>query len=1534
MTDNNILPDCTRNGPKTGDVCLDDGANDTHCMGSDGKIYKNLVDGDDNKSCAVIELTSETPSVSFNADGTQASDLGVSYYTCNVSGGVSDCVLERKKLPTCKNGVQTTAACIENDSAGNVCITSDNRLLKTGEDGESCVVVTGTSNSIHYFGDDRVEKPGVDATATYTYKCTSSASGTRALSGCSLEYQKPGGIVKTASGMGLCTSEDDNTVLEISTEKVYDRVAVKANVFPDVTAESTINIKVTGTGGVVQLKDAAGLTSPYLPTCVSNPTSGTDGCKVNGSSEVVSHCIKDGVIYRTFGKTCGKLDYDETINGFTFYKKDYRRANPDAGDTDIALAYQCTFDGSGRAKQCQYAKGLVKTATKVVNCNGWKGDECLVLDQESASSCSEGEGSIKAGEDGICFGSRAVEFPADSYTYAAFKTSGFNEIYGFNENELVLLKLTPHSALVISYEELDGEVYLIDQANPENDDEKTPLIFCSAGGCNSVSSHTVDRVTGTGENAEDKVVGKAHTYYVDGAYPFGQQIITCTYTVKSEDGTVSSPGSCVSAAPSTVEYYVDSGVMGNLIHCTHQFNQLGYGHLPVCEEGVSDEKTCVDGAASGSLCVRGGKLFVSQTIEDKCLAVTTCSSAPSLFGLYVTGASDEDKHENLIVCDGEGVIACHYVDNVTGETDCVDAENNNAPANEGVIFTDSTTEIFMRCHEGKGEALTKVKNQGYLLMEPAQASKIFNGVAGTVLLENNGIVSLVQVEIGNGYYFNVGFDYETHSVIECTERTGCTTVAPDDLFCYGDPTVIPTCSNTDSTKVCRADALANQHCVKDGRIYRTLEGETEKCKEVKMYEDCAGITSPSSYTLCLQDGKTMVYLENAFVDVNTLTECESTDASQKCGNEGDHCRTEDAIYQSGATDCTLKKSGLYDRQDQIILQFESDATLHDDGDVTSVYKCINKNGELTACERSVMGAGGLIGNASGPRVCVNRETVVTDNSMALSMAGGVNEYRSFFTEKLDAFPGSGNPDRRLVRFEKNKAELVKGVEPLPDCDAIINGKGCQSGGLDVNYCIDSHNVMYVSSDQSCQKSRGTGNSYRFFFFTDDHYVIPEAEVNGKSEVAFAYKCHYDGNGEAERCMMARGYLLKNNLILNCSGWFGCTITGINSKSRSCVDAGEGTILGNGAKICFGEDKAIPLPTDTSTKYVVFKAGLDNAIYGQYVDDVVVLALTRDSVTVVPFGKGIAKGYHQNIKVVDELADALIYCGQEGVLESCQVVSGLNGYYLNADSDAASLPVIKCEVDLGCRKQSVDKTACSEAGAIIKSGNAIKICKTKSSSVGIGEVDTPVYDYITAIDASFPGTIEENKAFVKVGMDGSVTLLDEGVYLNEAVLGKVDKALYRCNTANVATVCAQENAYYGYYRNAATVRVNDTFLACSINGCQGIEVDSYAVCGKDYVGQLVGSSKAPTLCLDYNSAVDAGVMIGLEGTDDQHDSYMLGYGRDNVFGLEQNDYAFVDVTADSVKMKSSVINENAILMILFWGGVEGLFHSFLSMIRHH
>ncbi|OUM68920.1 hypothetical protein PIROE2DRAFT_68641 [Piromyces sp. E2] len=394
-------------------------------------------------------------------------------------------------------------------------------------------------------------------------------------------------------------------------------------------------------------------------------------------------------------------------------------------------------------------------------------------------------------------------------------------------------------------------------------------------------------------------------------------------------------------------------------------------------------------------------------------------------------------------------------------------------------------------------------------------------------------------------------------------------------------------------------------------------------------------------------------------------------------------------------------------------------------------------------------------------------------------------------------------------------------------------------------------------------------------------------------------------------MMVRGYVLRNNYLIQCNGWSACTVSHVNAQGKDCTDAAEGTIMGNGKAICFylykdanndeiyAEEK---LPT-TGTRYVMFEAAQANAVYGQNKGDVVVLSLTSDSVVVVSAGTGIARGFHQNIKVIGSLDNALIYCAQEGQLSSCGVVNGLNGFYLNYDSDRDTKEVIKCEEKLGCRKLPVTKTSCTagDVGAVIKSGGKIMMCTTDAGGkveLGLSEANLN-YLSVSPVNACFPGVIEENKSAVKVGADGSVTLLEPGVHLNEKVKGVVKNAIYTCTTKSVTTTCEVQDANLGYYKNAGTRHAEDTFIACSVNGCAGIAVDGQGECNANSVGKLIGAS--PSLCLLYND--DTGTEYNAALTGEDAVGYMVGYGVGNIFGIEENRYAFVNVNASSVQMST-------------------------------
>ena len=384
-------------------------------------------------------MTSESPSVSFNDNvGTKASSLGYTYYTCTVSGeSISNCVLERKPLPDCTATINNESPCFENADPGTVCITSGNSLLKTSEDGK-CEALTGSISKLKYFKEDYTE--GDVTNAKYTYKCSSNGSG-GSLTGCALVHQVPGGVIRSGNGLAMCSSLDDSEIISIGNEKEYKEVQVSG--FPDITTETDIIIKNTGRQAVIQLKEKAS-----LPTC-NNAGSVSESCKAG--SDLVQYCIKNSVIYKSESGKCVRLEDYDTRDGFAFFSKYATKANPVS--ESVSSAYYCVFGYDGKATNCSFAQGIIKTGSKVVTCNGWKEDECVVTDKVNTAICtaSEGEGGIKKGEEGICFGSHSEGFPTDGYKYAAFTTAEINPTYGIIGRKHVMLKMTPNSALVTSY---------------------------------------------------------------------------------------------------------------------------------------------------------------------------------------------------------------------------------------------------------------------------------------------------------------------------------------------------------------------------------------------------------------------------------------------------------------------------------------------------------------------------------------------------------------------------------------------------------------------------------------------------------------------------------------------------------------------------------------------------------------------------------------------------------------------------------------------------------------------------------------------------------------------------------------------------------------------------------------------------------------------------------------------------------------------------------------------------------------------------
>ncbi|OUM63138.1 hypothetical protein PIROE2DRAFT_10405 [Piromyces sp. E2] len=1512
-----LLQPCTN--IETGKQCIEGAAAESCCI-RDGVIYKNAAN-----SCVVLTVanTDAKQKLYFTAANVKTETAGVSYYECDVDSNgktVSGCTVTRDTLPTCARGVQGTSKCVDNAGEGAVCITS---------------TLTGFSNSVHYFDNSNTEitlSASNINTVRYVYKCTSGSSGTEAsaLSGCSPIAQTPGSIIKSNDGPKICVSGSDAEAITVGGNTAYKKITVNANSFPGVS-DTTLVVKVTGgdgelKSGVVEMKDEAS-----LPTCASNKN---ELCMIDNTTTVVDHCITGDVVYenvdgkcvklntslptcdlapmanstcqssggtvafcrlgdavyRTNGNKCVALVANDELEQFSYYDRNYASVDPES-NTNVYYAYQCRFNAAGVANACMFARGVTTTATKSVYCNGWKNDICTVKDSSSGdSSCSSGVGGITTNAAGICIGSNAVEFPKDGFHYAAFTTSELNRIYGVKAGQVVLLKLTPNAALLTEYTGMET-IYLLDQANTENDDDKKPLIRCTEEvGCISMASATKDKEIGaTEDDVQD--TGIVHVYYVDGAFPNGEQIITCEQSIRNAQG-VQTQKTC-SSAPAVVDYYVDS-VRNGLIICDTEANPTGFGLLPTCENEISADHPCITNTVNGS-CVSRRVNCIERTVL-RVVTVKTCKTDnASTFGLYYTGGSV--ANEKIIVCDEE----CEYRDDVTA---C--AKDEEADHEGEILYEDN---VFKIC-DNKEKRVLNTQNEGYMLLDLTRAKEIFPGATADMLIENK-CTAMVEENVKDGYYYNV--ENPAGTVIKCIENDGCAVVTVEDKYYIHDGNKLPICMQvTEATEKCITDAADDSHCIKDRKLYRNSSGDN-KCTEITAIETCSVETisenaacTEGSTNICIKDGKYYISDNNHCTGVENITiKCEQIKSGKKCVADAESnalCRRGNDIYKSTDNDCEFVATTL-DLVSTITLSFKEDRTKATNvDDIATVYKCTQHANVLSNCILSEREPGEIVYTASNTNeICKN-----TNGESQSITSPPSDPYLSIYTEIFDAFPGNTLPGVHVLYFSKYRSVLMKQRATLPPCDVIntnqieyimTNDSQCHSNGYPVKYCLMNNNEIYQSTSNSCDMMSEAAGSTAFYFFANANKQIEEVDIY--SHVEFVYKCRF-GVGEVKRCKVMKGYVITNNHIVNCNGWEDCTVTPLNSLSDTCTDTREGQLMGNGAAVCITESQSISLPTDSSTKYVMFQAGPTSPYYGQHQGKPILLALTTRSATVVDGGKEVKRGYYQNIKVSGAIENALVFCAKDGDMESCHVVNGLNGYYLSQDSDRDTFPVIRCERYLGCRKQSVD-VSCNGNGSLSKSGSTITICGA-STTLSTSAISV-AYKSLARVDTAFPGVIEENMVVVKFGKDGSALLLEDGIHLNENVSGVVEKAVYKCTTSTngITSTCTASNAGYGYYRNAGSTGDQDQFLACSINGRQAILVDANAMCDLNSVGGLVGSS--PTLCLNFNSSMDE--PDGIEINNDiSKGTYMVAYNLSNIFGLEEDNYAYVDVDSESVLLKNN------------------------------
>ena len=475
-SESNALPLCSQTDNRSS-ICsglIDNSNDDTHCIGMDGVIYKNIVSSGVGTSEILVGATAfqnKNQYFSFDVNGKRVDvDGNVSYanvdkvsstYLCSVAEttkAISDCVLNGNPLPSCTANANDNTKCFDNAPINSYCIqTSDNKLLKTATE-NSCVSASGEANKIYYFNKDFIEldEPVIENDIKYAYICASEKG-----SDCSPFVIKNESIVNTDKNvLKLCSSLNDDEAINVDdiSNKYLSLELKTATDFPGADSVN-IDINVTKEHSIVLLPDGGA----SLPICKEAEDS-TAGCKYSdGHSDVdVKSCInvndnkKISLIVSGSPNQCKILTGEADKTLYSYYDENYEKIIP-TENSQISYTYSCTFKSENfgstekKASSCTEVYGYTVYENVGISCSGLKGKKCQVHSLgNSCISSDDGKLGKNNGELFICFGTKAVNLPkkGEDDSYIAIYTKELNEYYG--KFGIVLLKLTENTVSLAS----------------------------------------------------------------------------------------------------------------------------------------------------------------------------------------------------------------------------------------------------------------------------------------------------------------------------------------------------------------------------------------------------------------------------------------------------------------------------------------------------------------------------------------------------------------------------------------------------------------------------------------------------------------------------------------------------------------------------------------------------------------------------------------------------------------------------------------------------------------------------------------------------------------------------------------------------------------------------------------------------------------------------------------------------------------------------------------------------------------------------
>jgi len=441
---------------------------------------------------------------------------------------------------------------------------------------------------------------------------------------------------------------------------------------------------------------------------------------------------------------------------------------------------------------------------------------------------------------------------------------------------------------------------------------------------------------------------------------------------------------------------------------------------------------------------------------------------------------------------------------------------------------------------------------------------------------------------------------------------------------------------------------------------------------------------------------------------------------------------------------------------------------------------------------------GMVKYDTGISLCLDDDCTTT-----ASIPKGDNDkiYQTLTVEE-NSFPGAESGEISIKVGTDGTAILLEEMTGLPECSSSITDV-CFTDAKDGQYCIvkTSGNISGIKrtdidgdtitctditgADVVTGKDNGVNVNINeagthVIFFNSDSYLLetPAASSDPILNVV-AYQCTFgDSPFNVSSCQRIKGYAIDGNNIIQCSGWKreGCLVTA-NSSLTDCTANDRGKI-GTGNKICF-DTNSISLPENTDSSNIAFKTDDINSNYGIAKGKVVFLHLTATNVLVVDNSDSnistiVTEGYHRNVAVnkvttegFDNRMNALLKCETAGSIDSCISIDAFSGYYLNAGSDATSLPLLKCSKTDGCIASETQASGSDCAIGAVNYDKMLSIdCADNPNSIElvIDNSDNAKVTYETIENSSdtpaFPDTETSKKYPIKIRPDGSAILLED------------------------------------------------------------------------------------------------------------------------------------------------------------------------------